>query len=89
MSSNLHRRTPALAVSDARGMPVRQVAYLRTVAEDTATALITRQHHDHAGRLLEQWDPRLSVPCLISVHSLVGVLLKSASVDAGWRLNLP
>lgn len=89
MSSNLHRRSPALAASDARGLPVRQVAYLRTVAEDTATALITRQHHDHAGRLVEQWDARLSVPCLISVHSLVGVLLKSASVDAGWRLNLP
>jgi insecticidal toxin complex protein TccC len=94
MTANLHRRTPALAVSDARGLPVRQVAYLRAVADDTATALVTRQYHNHAGRLVEQWDPRLSVPLisvpsLISVHSLVGALLKSDSVDAGWRLNLP
>ena len=89
MIANLHRRTPALAVSDARGLPVRQVAYLRAVADDTATALVTRQYHDHAGRLVEQWDPRLSVPSLTSVHSLAGALLKSASVDAGWRFNLP
>jgi len=88
MTANLHRRTPALAVSDARGLIVRQVVYLRAVAADTATALVTRRYHDHAGRLVEQWDPRLSVPSLTSVHSLVGALLKSASVDAGWRFNL-
>ncbi|TMU81715.1 toxin [Pseudomonas fluorescens] len=85
----VHRRTPALAVSDARGLPVRQVAYLRSVAADTPESLVTRQVHDHAGRLVEQWDPRLSTPCLITGYGLNGAVLKSDSVDAGWRLNLP
>jgi insecticidal toxin complex protein TccC len=89
MTANMHRRTPALAVSDARGLPVREVAYLRAVVDDTPTALTTRQQHDAAGRLVEQWDPRLCVPCLVSVHRLDGSVLKSDSVDAGWRLSLP
>ena len=89
MTANVHRRTPALAVNDARGLPVRQVAYLRTVVDDTPAALASRQHHDPAGRLIEQWDPRLSVPCRVSVPGLDGSALKSDSVDAGWRLHLP
>ncbi|MFG6207334.1 RHS repeat-associated core domain-containing protein [Pseudomonas retamae] len=89
MTANLHWRTPALAVSDARGLPVRQVAYLRAVAADTPVALVTRQHHDPTGRLIEQWDPRLEVPALTSVHHLNGTVLRSASVDSGWRLHLP
>ena len=89
MTANVHRRTPALAVSDARGLPVRQVGYLRTVTAATPEALVTRQRHDHAGRLVEQWDPRLSAPCLTTVYNLNGAVLKSDSVDAGWRLTLP
>jgi len=89
MTANLHRRTPALAVSDARGLPVRQVGYLRSAAADTPEVLITRQQHDDAGRLVEQWDPRLSAPCLTTVYNLNGAVLKSDSVDAGWRLTLP
>ncbi|MCL9803679.1 toxin, partial [Pseudomonas sp. AKS31] len=88
MTANVHWRTPALAVSDARGLPVRQVAYLRSAADDTPLALVTRQRHDPAGRLIEQWDPRLPVPCLTTVYSLDGSPLKSDSVDAGWRLTL-
>ncbi|EJL99746.1 RHS repeat-associated core domain protein containing protein [Pseudomonas sp. GM16] len=89
MTANVHRRTPALAVSDARGLPVRQVAYLRNVADDTPAALVSHQQHDHAERLIEQWDPRLSAPALTTVYSLDGTVLKSDSVDAGWRLTLP
>ncbi len=89
MIASLHRRTPALAVSDARGLPVRQIAYLRTVADEPPVALVTRQQHDHAGRVVEQWDSRLAVPALIAVHRLDGALLRSASVDSGWRLHLP
>lgn len=89
MTTSLHRRTPALTVSDARGLPVRQIAYWRAVDEDTPAALITRQRHDSAGRLIEQWDPRLKVPALTSVHHLNGTVLRSASVDSGWRLHLP
>ncbi len=88
MSANLHRRTPALAVSDARGLPVRQIGYLRSVTADSLVALVTRQQHDYAGRLVEQWDSRLPAPSLTTVYSLDGSVLKSDSVDAGWRLTL-
>jgi insecticidal toxin complex protein TccC len=89
MTANLHWRTPALSVSDARGLPVRQIAYLRGTADDPPAAQVSRQQHDHLGRLVEQWDPRLSAPCLRTVYSLDGSVLKSDSVDAGWRLTLP
>ncbi|KHA71103.1 toxin [Pseudomonas chlororaphis] len=89
MTASVHRRTPALAVSDARGLPVRQIEYLRSVAADIPAPLVTRQQHDHAGRPVEQWDPRLSAPCLTTVYNLNGAVLKSDSVDAGWRLTLP
>ncbi|MHC8373422.1 RHS repeat-associated core domain-containing protein [Pseudomonas sp. MDT1-85] len=90
MTTAIHRRTPSLTVSDGRGLPIRQIAYLRTVVgDDTATALVTRQRHDAAGRLVAQWDPRLSSPNLTTVYGLGGAVLKSDSTDAGWRLSLP
>jgi insecticidal toxin complex protein TccC len=89
VTANVHRRTPALAVSDARGLPVRQIAYLRSAVGDVAETLLTRQTHDHAGHPVAQYDPRLPAPCLVTVYSLNSAVLKSASVDAGWRLNLP
>jgi insecticidal toxin complex protein TccC len=89
MTDSVHRRTPSLTVSDGRGLPVRQIAYLRSVAGETATTLITRQQHDATGRLVAQWDPRLSRPNLATVYGLTGNPLKVASVDAGWRLSLP
>ncbi|MFJ2488974.1 RHS repeat domain-containing protein [Pseudomonas sp. NPDC087639] len=82
-----HWHTPTLSVSDGRGLPVRQVGYLRTVTADTP--LVSRQQHDVAGRLVAQWDPRLPVPCLTTVYDLGGAVLKSDSVDSGWRLSLP
>jgi insecticidal toxin complex protein TccC len=87
---SLHRRTPSLTVHESRGLPVRQVAYLRAVADGPANTLITRQHYDAAGRLLEQWDPRLYglVPNQTTVYSLSGEPLKVDSIDAGWRLSL-
>ncbi|KNH17396.1 hypothetical protein ACS77_27920, partial [Pseudomonas syringae] len=89
MTSSIHRRTPSLNVIDGRGLPIRQIAYLRTVAGETATALVTRQQHDVSGKLVEQWDPRLPRPNLATVYSLSGEPLKVDSVDVGWRLNLP
>ena len=89
MSANLHRRTPSLVVIDSRGLPLRQIAYLRVLAEDPAEALVTRQQHDIAGRLVAQFDPRLSAPSVTSIHDLNGQPLKISSVDAGWRLSLP
>ena len=68
---------------------MRQVAYLRTVAGTSVETLITRQRHDAAGRLVEQRDPRLSLPNLVTVFRLDGQPLKVDSVDAGPSLVLP
>ena len=89
MNATVHSRTPSLSVSDGRGMPIRQVAYLRSVAGKDATALISRQAHDVKGRLVAQWDPRLPAPNISTVYGLADETLKVASVDAGWRLSLP
>jgi len=84
----VHSRTPALTVTDARGLPVRQVAYLRTVADDTPRALVTRQRHDVAGRMVAQQDPRLPIANSTSVFSLNGSAVFTSSRDSGWRLAL-
>ncbi|KOY03545.1 hypothetical protein AM274_03950 [Pseudomonas nunensis] len=92
MNRSVHRHTPSLSVHDPRTLPARQVAYLRKMADGPVERLITRQHHDGAGRLVAQWDPRLfdTAPKsnLASVYNLTGEQLKVDSVDAGWRLNL-
>ncbi|WP_283188995.1 RHS repeat-associated core domain-containing protein [Pseudomonas sp. PMCC200344] len=90
ISESVHRRTPDITTHDGRGLPIRQIEYLRKVAAGPVETLITRQHYDAAGRLLEQSDPRLFgvVPNLITVYRLSGERLKVDSVDAGWRLSL-
>ncbi|MGF6128403.1 insecticidal toxin complex protein TccC [Pseudomonas frederiksbergensis] len=92
MNNTVHWRTPALAVNDSRGLPIGQVAYLRTAPGATAQALITRQQHDRAGRLTGQWDPRLyghaPRPNLSTVYRLSGDVISTDSVDAGGRLSL-
>ncbi|WP_122612475.1 RHS repeat-associated core domain-containing protein [Pseudomonas viridiflava] len=89
MSASAHWRTPSLTASDGRGLPVRQVAYLRTVAGDTPKALVTRQHHDVAGRLVAQQDPRLPTANTTSVFALNDIAVFTNSQDSGWRLLLP
>ena len=41
--TNVHARTPNILAVDGRGLPVRQVAYLRSEASVAAVALIARQ----------------------------------------------
>lgn len=89
MNANLHRRTPSLLVIDSRGLPLRQVAYLRARADEPAVALVTRQQHDMAGHLVAQFDPRLNGPTITHLNDLNGQPLKVSNVDAGWRLSLP
>ena len=38
MTTSVHWRTPNLTVIDSRGLSIRQVAYLRKVAADPASA---------------------------------------------------
>ncbi|MDD1005145.1 RHS repeat-associated core domain-containing protein [Pseudomonas sp. TNT2022 ID642] len=89
MNQSVHWRTPALRAHDPRHLLVRNIAYLRTVAGADVESQVSRQQHDTAGRVIKQWDPRLSVPCLTTAHRLDGEALKIDSVDAGWRLTLP
>ncbi|VVQ02603.1 RHS repeat-associated core domain-containing protein [Pseudomonas fluorescens] len=89
MNQSVHWRTPALRAHDPRHLLVRNIAYLRTGAGADVESQVSRQQHDTAGRVIKQWDPRLSVPCLTTAHRLDGEALKSDSVDAGWRLTLP
>ncbi|WP_180698658.1 RHS repeat protein [Pseudomonas crudilactis] len=89
MNQSVHWRTPMLRVHDPRILPVRNVAYLRSAAGIDVEHRITRQQHDAAGRLIEQWDPRLPTPCLTTIYRLDGESVQTDSVDAGWRLLLP
>ncbi|MCE6979965.1 RHS repeat-associated core domain-containing protein [Pseudomonas frederiksbergensis] len=92
MSSTVDHRTPTLTANDPRHLPVRQVAYLRKVANGPVQALITRQHFNAAGQQVALWDPRLFGsairPNQSTVHGLTGTALKSVSADAGWGLSL-
>lgn len=92
MNLQVYRNTPTLKVIDGRGLPIRQVDYLRTNAGTTALTLISRQTHDPLGRLIAQWDPRLfgisPKPNVCTVYGLSGNAVWFDSVDAGWRLNL-
>ncbi|MDR7284283.1 hypothetical protein J2X84_003116, partial [Pseudomonas corrugata] len=90
MTLSVHWHTPNLTVIDSRGLPIRQVAYLRNLVGGPLDTLITRQRHDAAGRRVAQWDPRLFGvdPNLSTVYRLSGEPLKVDSVDAGWRLSL-
>lgn len=89
MKAGVHSRTPSVAVIDPRGLPVRQVEYLRTEADGPLQTLMSRQRFDVAARLIEQQDPRLSTPNETCVYTLSGQVLKVSNVDAGESLRLP
>lgn len=74
MDSSIHRRPPpSLIVNEGRGLPVHQVAYLRTVAGAPVETLITRQRFDAAGHMVEQQDPRLPMPDTRTAYGLNGL----------------
>ncbi|MED7667146.1 RHS repeat-associated core domain-containing protein [Pseudomonas moraviensis subsp. stanleyae] len=88
-SESMHAHTPSLSATDGRGLPVRQVDYLRNVAGSSPKALVTRQQYDVAGRLAVQQDPRLALANVSIVYALNGAALYTDSVDSGKRLVLP
>ena len=84
-------QTPSLKSFDARGLAVRQIAYWRTVAGGPVETLITRQHFDVLGRLVEQRDARLAdapKPNMKAVYGLAGQAVRVDSVDSGERTIL-
>ena len=89
MNASVHRNTPSVAVIGPRGEVIRQVEYLRKVADGPVQALVTRQQHDVAGRAVAQRDPRLPTPNTRTVFALNGQALNTINVDAGVNITLP
>ncbi|MBV7554445.1 RHS repeat protein [Pseudomonas sp. PDM28] len=92
MNSSIDSRTPRIAVTDSRGLPVRQVAYWRQDSSEFETR-VTVQQHDIVGRLVTQRDPRRSTDAsapanLSTTYSLSGRVFSTISVDAGWHVSL-
>ena len=88
VNAAVHTGTPSLIGTDARGLAVRQVVYLRSKAGGDVASLNTRHVYNRAGHLIEQWDPRLPGPNLCNVYRLSGEAIRINSVDAGRRLIL-
>lgn len=88
MDMALHTHTPALVVTDPRGLTIRNIAFCRSAKDQPAEERVTYQTYDAVGRLTSQRDARLSIQNLRTTHSLGGQALLNESVDAGWRLGL-
>ncbi|AXI63130.1 toxin [Pseudomonas kribbensis] len=89
MIRSVHWRTPSLQVHAPRALRVRQVEYLRRMADGDVESLITRQDFDAAGRPVAQRDPRLPTPNILTLFALNGQALRTLSVDAGTTVILP
>ncbi len=90
--------TPTLTVCDARGLMVREVAYHRAPKAEAIVEQITHHRYDAAGQLISSIDPKLSKQALEAgdarpqpnwgtAYSLSGRVMRSDSVDAGWRAH--
>jgi insecticidal toxin complex protein TccC len=91
MMSTVDWQTPSVKSFDSRGLAVRQIAYWRTVAGGPVETLITRQHFDVIGRLVEQRDARLvdaPKPNMTAIYGLAGQAVRVDSVDSGERTIL-
>ncbi|MBD8733076.1 RHS repeat domain-containing protein [Pseudomonas sp. CFBP 13710] len=93
----IHARTPALVVSDPRGLAVRTIGYYRREADVPAEPRVSAQWHDHAGRPVSQWDPRQfehfqsgvsETPNQATVFSFSGTPLLQRNADSGWKAML-
>jgi insecticidal toxin complex protein TccC len=89
--ARLHAGTPTVIVNDARGLPVRSLAFLRhpDAAEQPARLLRRRQCYNAAGQPHTAYGARALTgnrPDMTQVFALGGVPLLTNSVDAGSQL---
>ena len=87
----VYLHTPTLHAFDARGLVVRDIAYLRQPDAPHTTCLTSRHQHDARGFPLRSADPRLHGLGLWNVawHTdLAGNVLYTRSGDAGLSLVL-
>lgn len=94
----VHRHTADLVSVDSRHLALRQVAYLRSTAQEPAQRQITLNLHGLGSQWRRTWDPRRfeelqqndsSAPSQGRLASLSGQPLFNESGDAGWQLLLP
>lgn len=93
----IHSRTPALVISDPRGLAVRAVGYYRTAPDAPTEARVHAHWYDCSGRPTEQWDPRQfahfqagrsETPNQRTHFSLSGSALKQFNTDSGLKITL-
>ncbi|TAL53384.1 hypothetical protein [Pandoraea sp.] len=93
---SIHTHTPSVTALDGRGQAVRTIAYHRREADEKPEARVTRHVFDEAGRLVSSIDPRLFAraeqgervtPNMQYAYALGGQVLRTDSVDAGWRVE--
>ncbi|MHC8328545.1 RHS repeat-associated core domain-containing protein [Pseudomonas sp. LB1P83] len=92
MTTSVHWNTPSVTSIDPRGLPVRQMDYLRRVVGGDTQTLTTRNAYNDIGQLVEQRDSRLADaprPNLATVYRLSGQPVMVDSVDVGKKTFLP
>ncbi|MFW5388458.1 RHS repeat-associated core domain-containing protein, partial [Yersinia sp. 2542 StPb PI] len=80
--------TPAIAISDNRGLGIRALAYNRSDASQAADELITCNRYNAIGQLIASRDARLEIDNFRYHYNLAGTALRTEGVDNGTLLQL-
>lgn len=88
LPTDLCETTPAITISDNRGLAIRALAYNRTHANDAPDELITRNRYNALGQLIASRDPRLEIDNFRYHYTLSGAALRTEGVDNGTSVQL-
>ncbi|EEQ10060.1 Insecticidal toxin complex protein [Yersinia mollaretii ATCC 43969] len=88
LPTDLCEQTPAIAISDNRGLAIRALAYNRIHSRDVPDQLITRNRYNALGQLVASRDPRLEIDNFRYHHTLSGAALHTDGVDNGTSVQL-
>ncbi|CQD35643.1 RHS repeat domain-containing protein [Yersinia mollaretii] len=88
LPTDLCEQTPAITISDNRGLAIRALAYNRIHSRDVPDQLITRNRYNALGQLVASRDPRLEIDNFRYHHTLSGAALHTDGVDNGTSVQL-
>lgn len=88
LPTDLCDHTPAITLSDNRGLVIRALAYNRTHTHDAPDELITRNRYNALGQLITSRDPRLEIDNFRYHYTLSGAALRTEGVDDGTSVQL-
>lgn len=88
LPTDLCDHTPAITLSDNRGLVIRALAYNRTHANETPDELISRHRYNALGQLIASRDPRLEIDNFRYHYTLSGAALRTEGVDDGTSVQL-